>query len=41
MYIWLKMDKGYQINIKRIERLYYNLMGLRAIVPGPYFETAS
>ncbi|MBK8349148.1 MAG: transposase [Saprospiraceae bacterium] len=31
MYVWLTRDKGYQINIKRIERLYYDLMGLRAI----------
>ena len=36
MYVWLTRDKGYQINIKRIERLYYDLMGLRAIVPGPH-----
>lgn len=36
MYVWLTKDKGYQINIKRIERLYYQLMGLRAILPGPH-----
>lgn len=36
MHIWLTKDKGYQVNIKRIERLYYDLMGLRAIVPGPH-----
>lgn len=36
MYAWLTRDKGYRINIKRIERLYYNVMGLRAILPGPH-----
>jgi putative transposase len=36
MHVWLTRDKGYNINIKRIERLYYDLMGLRAIVPGPH-----
>lgn len=36
MYAWLSRDKGYRINIKRIERLYYNVMGLRAILPGPH-----
>lgn len=34
MYTWLKHDKGYQINHKRVERLYYNVMGLRATQPG-------
>ena len=36
MYAWLSRDKGYQVNRKRIERLYYNVMGLRAILPGPH-----
>lgn len=36
MHVWLTRDKGYNVNIKRIERLYYDLMGLRAIVPGPH-----
>lgn len=34
MYKWLKMDKGYPINHKRVERLYYNVMGLKALQPG-------
>jgi putative transposase len=34
MHTWLTMDKGYTINHKRIERLYYDVMGLRAIMPG-------
>lgn len=34
MYTWLTMDKGYKVNHKRIERLYYDVMGLRAVMPG-------
>lgn len=34
MTVWLQKDKGYQINHKRIERL-YRLMGISAIVPKP------
>ena len=36
MYKWLKHDKGYQINHKRVERLYYKVMGLRALQPGKH-----
>ena len=36
MHTWLTMDKGYKINHKRIERLYYDVMGLRAILPGKH-----
>lgn len=36
MFSWLNKDKGYQINPKRIERLYYKVMGLRALQPGPH-----
>jgi putative transposase len=36
MYAWLKHEKGYNINIKRIERLYYEVMGLRAVAPGKH-----
>lgn len=36
MHTWLTMDKGYQVNHKRIERLYYHVMGLRAIMPGKH-----
>lgn len=31
---WLRQDKGYEINKKRVERL-YRIMGLGASVPGP------
>jgi putative transposase len=36
MYSWLVKDKDYRINIKRIERLYYKVMGLRAVSPGKH-----
>jgi len=36
MYRWLTKDKGYQINHKRVERLYYNVMGLNALQPGKH-----
>lgn len=36
MHTWLTKDKGFDINAKRIERLYYDVMGLRAILPGPH-----
>lgn len=36
MYIYLTKDLGYRINHKRIERLYYKMMGLQALVPGPH-----
>jgi putative transposase len=34
MYDWLKLDKGYDINYKRVERL-MRLMGLSAVGPNP------
>lgn len=34
MHVWLTKDKGYQVSRNRIERLYYQVMGLRAIMPG-------
>lgn len=34
MHTWLTMDKEFTVNLKRIERLYYKVMGLRAIMPG-------
>ena len=34
MHTWLTMDKGYQVSRNRIERLYYQVMGLRAVMPG-------
>ncbi|TKD54392.1 IS3 family transposase [Flavobacterium sp. ASW18X] len=36
MHTWLTMDKGYKVNQKRIDRLYYKVMGLRAIMPGKH-----
>lgn len=35
MHLWLTKDKGFDINRKRIDRLYYRVMGLRSILPGP------
>ena len=37
MWKWLKKQKGYQINLKRIERLYYDVMGLRSIMEIPHY----
>jgi len=36
MHVWLRMDKGYKVSFNRIARLYYKVMGLRAIAPGPH-----
>lgn len=36
MHVWLTKDKGYKVSLNRIERLYYKVMGLRAIIPGPH-----
>lgn len=36
MYVWLTKDKGYQVSLNRIERLYYKVMGLRSVLPGPH-----
>ena len=36
MYTYLTMDLEYDVSRNRIERLYYKVMGLRAIVPGPH-----
>lgn len=36
MHVWLSKDKGYEVNRKRIERLYYKVMGLRAVMPGKH-----
>jgi putative transposase len=34
MHTWLTMDKGYNVSKNRIERLYYKVMGLQAVMPG-------
>lgn len=36
MHVWLCKDKGYQVSRNRVDRLYYDVMGLRAIIPGPH-----
>lgn len=36
MHTWLRKDKGYKVSRNRVERLYYKVMGLRAILPGPH-----
>ena len=36
MHVWLTMDKGYKVSYNRIARLYYDVMGLRAVIPGPH-----
>jgi putative transposase len=36
MYVWLTKDKGYEVSRNRVYRLYYEVMGLRAIAPGPH-----
>ncbi len=36
MHKYLTLDLGYKINSKRTARLYYDVMGLRAIMPGPH-----
>jgi len=36
MHIWLRRDKGYQVSRNRIERLYYRVMGLQAVMPGKH-----
>lgn len=39
MHIWLTKDKGYKVSLKRINRLYYKVMGLRSILPKPNTST--
>lgn len=34
MHVWLTKDKGYKVSFNRVERLYYRIMGLRAVMPG-------
>lgn len=36
MYVWLCKDKGFKVSYNRVARLYYRVMGLRAIIPGPH-----
>lgn len=36
MHVWLTKDQGYKVSRNRVERLYYRVMGLRAIMPGKH-----
>ena len=36
MHTWLTKDKGFAVSKNRIERLYYRVMGLRAVMPGKH-----
>lgn len=36
MHTWLTQDMGYKVSYNRVSRLYYEVMGLRALIPGPH-----
>lgn len=36
MHVWLTRDRGYQVSRNRVERLYYQIMGLQSLLPGPH-----
>jgi len=36
MHVWLTKDMGYKVSKNRVERLYYRVMGLRSVLPGPH-----
>ncbi len=36
MHVWLKHDLNYDISLNRIDRLYYRVMCLRSLLPGPH-----
>ena len=36
MYVYLTQDLGYTVSRNRVNRLYYDVMGLRAVFPGPH-----
>jgi putative transposase len=36
MYVYLTKDLGYKVSRNRIDRLYYEVMGLRSVFPGPH-----
>ena len=36
MHVWLTKDKGFDASRNRIERLYYKVMGLQSLLPGPH-----
>ena len=41
MHTWLVHDMNYDVNIKRINRLYYGVMGLHSLMPGPHTSRAN
>jgi putative transposase len=36
MHVWLTLDMGYEVSLNRISRLYYDVMCLRSLSPGPH-----
>jgi len=36
MHIYLTKDLGYEVSLNRVQRLYYEVMGLKAVFPGPH-----
>ena len=36
MQSWLAREHGLEVNLKRLNRLYYNVMGLQSVLPGPH-----
>lgn len=36
MHVYLTKDKHFEVSRNRVNRLYYKVMGLRAIIPGPH-----
>jgi putative transposase len=36
MHVWLTKDLGYDVSRNRIDRLYYKVMGLQSLLPGPH-----
>ena len=36
MHVWLTRDLGYRVSRNRIDRLYYRIMGLQSLLPGPH-----
>jgi putative transposase len=36
MHNYLTLNEGYQVSVNRVARLYYKVMGLRAIIPRPH-----
>lgn len=36
MFVWLTKDMGYKVSLNRVSRLYYSIMCLRSLLPGPH-----